>query len=303
MLVSKLFSVALAVQTAAAYGWSTYREILEGTNNADEISYWELDRSNIIWLYIQIRVGGDHASLIKDFKTLVNNYRNKGVSLIPRVRYGDANGEVIAEPNDSALILKDVAQWAGIFTEVSSLIDIPLIQAGFLGLWGEWHSGPFCKEHGIRDSKRNLEVKKQIVEALQKTGKKIAIRYPADHKALFPGSRAVTIHNDCIFNGGPKGYDGGTFPDEDRQTWVDYTKQVASGNFYGGEGCNQASDSTYNWSNWTDVCGSNGLVKYINEFQISYMNPGNPPEMDKLFNDRNQKACTDAIGAALKKYN
>ena len=107
---------------------------------------------------------------------------------------------------------------------------------------------------------------------MQASGIKVALRYPRDHQALFPGDRAVTLHNDCIFNGGPDGHDGGTFPVGDRQTWVDYTRQVAGGNTFGGEGCNQAGDSTYDWTNWTDLCGDNGLVPYIEQFQIAYLN-------------------------------
>ena len=115
----------------------------------------------------------------------------------------------------------------------------------------------------------------------------MALRYPRDHQALFPDDRAVTLHDDCIFNGGPDGYDGGTFPEGDRQTWVDYTKRVAGGNTFGGEGCNQAGDSTYDWSNWTDLCGADGLVPYIEQFQIAYLNvsacpsviQSNPAEM------------------------
>jgi hypothetical protein len=117
-----------------------------------------------------------------------------------------------------------------------------------------------------------LEVKKAVVDTLRGTGLKLALRYPQDHQALYEGDRSVTIHNDCIFNGGPSGFDGGTFPANDRQRWVDYTKEVASGNSYGGEGCNQAGDSTYDWTNYDDVCGSNGLEAYIHEFQISYFN-------------------------------
>ena len=88
----------------------------------------------------------------------------------------------------------------------------------------------------------------------------------------------MTLHNDCIFNGGPQGTDGGTFPgvdEPDRQQWIDYTMQVGGGNSYGGEGCDQAGDSAYNWTDWTDLCGDNGLVPYINQFQIAYMNVSN----------------------------
>jgi hypothetical protein len=98
------------------------------------------------------------------------------------------------------------------------------------------------------------------------------MRYPVDHKALFPDNRNVTLHNDCIFDGGPDGNDGGTFPSNDRQIWIDYTIKVAANNGYGGEGCDDAGDATYKWNNYDDLCGSNGLVPYINKFKIAYMN-------------------------------
>ncbi|RYP78988.1 hypothetical protein DL770_006783 [Monosporascus sp. CRB-9-2] len=303
MRIYELLLATLAVKFATAIGFATYKEIREGSDNSEAIAYSPLDRSHTLFLYIQIIAGWDHMQIINDFKTLAQNYGSSGMSVIPRVRYGNPDGSVTTEPSDQALILDDVETWAGVFSEVSGTIQIPVIQAGFLGLWGEWHSGPFCQAQGTDDSSANLDVKRQVVEALrQGSGHKVALRYPRDHQALSPGDRGVTLHNDCIFNGGPDGYDGGTFPAGDRQTWVDYTKQVASGNTYGGEGCNQAGDSTYDWSDWADLCGSNGLVSYINEFQIAYMNPGNPAPFQELFNDESWRDCVDAIQAALQQY-
>lgn len=113
-----------------------------------------------------------------------------------------------------------------------------------------------------------------MVEGLQSTGAKVAVRTPMAHKELFPGDRAVTIHNDCIFDGGPQGSDGGTFPGDDRQAWVDYTREVSRGNTYGGEPCSQAGGSSYDWSDFEHVCGPDGLKAYIEYFGISYLNVG-----------------------------
>ena len=44
--------------------------------------------------------------------------------------------------------------------------------------------------------------------------------------------------------------------------------QVAGNNGYGGEGC----EDTYKWEDYEQLCGSNGLVKYINDFQMGYLN-------------------------------
>ncbi|KAH6843159.1 hypothetical protein B0I37DRAFT_213615 [Chaetomium sp. MPI-CAGE-AT-0009] len=301
MRTSKLLAAVAVIELAAA-GFATYKEIRSDIDNSDAIAYYELDRSDTLFLYIQIIAGGDHQPLIEDFKTLARNYGSQGVSAIPRVRYGNVDGSVASEPADAALILDDVATWATAFSEVSGIIDIPVIQVGFLGLWGEWHSGHFCPEKGIYDTLENREVKKAIVDKLREVGPKVAMRYPQDHKALYDGDRGVTIHNDCIFNAGPKGTDGGTFPVEDRETWVSYTKEVASNNTYGGEPCDQASDSTFDWTNFAEVCGSNGLEAYIREFEFSYLNPGNPPAFQQLFNDPSWADCVDAIGAALDSY-
>lgn len=100
----------------------------------------------------------------------------------------------------------------------------------------------------------------------------MALRYPADHQALFNGSRAVTIHDDCIFDGGFNGTDGGTWPSDDRETWIDYIIEVAGNNTFGGEGCDNAGDANFDWSDYAALCGSDGIAAYIDTLQIAYMN-------------------------------
>ncbi|KAM0268383.1 hypothetical protein ACHAQH_010007 [Verticillium albo-atrum] len=285
-------AVAVAAQSTSL-GFTTYKEIREGSDNSDAIRYYELNRSNSLFLYVQIIAGQDHSDLIQDFKTLCRNYGAAGVSVIPRVRYGDAAGNFVTEPDDVHQVLTDVLTWGKVFSEASASIDMPVVQAGFLGLWGEWHSGPLSE---------NLKVKDAIVTNLMAFGLNVAIRYPRDHMALFGGDRTVTIHNDCIFNGGPDGYDGGSFPASDRQAWVDYTKQIASGNIYGGEPCNQAGDSTYDWEDYDDLCGPNGLAAYIDEFRIAYLNPGNPEALWELVYNSDRTECVNEIEAALLRH-
>lgn len=139
MRTSWILATGAVVNCAAAIGFATYKEIREGSDNSAEITYTELDRSNTLFLYIQIIAGGDHTALIDDFTTLAQNYGSNGVAVIPRVRYGASSGDVTAEPNDRDLILNDASVWAQTFLDVSDVIEMPVIQAGFLGLWGEWH--------------------------------------------------------------------------------------------------------------------------------------------------------------------
>lgn len=282
-LATATAAVAMAGQSTSL-GFTTYKEIVEGSDNSGAIPYYSLNRSKSLFLYIQIIAGQDHSTIIQDFKTLCRNYGAAGSSVIPRVRYGDATGSVATAPNDVYQLLTDVLTWGKVFSEMSGTINIPVVQAGFIGLWGEWHvreaniylpvivcvpdliflqGGPFGDDMRVKDA---------VVKILMAFGLKVAVRTPSDHKTLFNGDRAVTIHNDCIFNGGPNGYDGGTFPANDREAWVNYTKQVAAGNIYGGEPCNEAGDSTYNWDYYDDLCGPNELAAYIDQFQIAYLN-------------------------------
>lgn len=50
---------------AAAIGFTSYKEIVEGSDNSGVIAYSELDRSTTIFLYIQIVAGSDHSAIIR----------------------------------------------------------------------------------------------------------------------------------------------------------------------------------------------------------------------------------------------
>jgi hypothetical protein len=137
----KPFSILLCcavLQPVTAIGFTTYAQILEGTDNSGTVAYSAPDRSNTLFLYIQIVAGSDHSQIIEDFQTLAQNYGSQGVGVIPRVRYGNSDGSIATEPDES-ILMSDVSTWAGVFAGVSNTIDIPVIQAGFLGEWGEWH--------------------------------------------------------------------------------------------------------------------------------------------------------------------
>ena len=139
MRLSKLIVSLLTAGLSAGLGFTTYKEIREGTDNSPAVAYQPLDRSNALFLYVQIVAGGNHTGLIDDFNALARNYGEHGVQLVPRVRYGNPDGSVAAEPNDSAVLIADVKAWAAVFAAAADIIQIPVVQAGFLGLWGEWH--------------------------------------------------------------------------------------------------------------------------------------------------------------------
>ena len=141
-LVRYLALGVLLRRSSATVGFTTYKEIDEGVDNSDEIAYSGLfSRSSTLFLYIQITPdGADHTDIIDDFKTLAQNFGSQGVSVIPRVRYGWPNGTIATEPEES-ILMNDVSTFATVFQDLTGTINIPVIQAGFLGEWGEWHVG------------------------------------------------------------------------------------------------------------------------------------------------------------------
>lgn len=90
-------------------------------------------------MYIQIYAGQDHTAIIDDFNTLAQNYGSQGVSVIPRVCYQTPGTQDITTEPDTSVLFPEVTQFAQVFEDASSTINIPVIQAGFLGQWGEWH--------------------------------------------------------------------------------------------------------------------------------------------------------------------
>ena len=243
-LLVPLFLCFPSAWLVQASGFTTYKQLVEGADNAWNVAYHPLDRSDTLFVNVQILPNGsDHTALWNDFKTMCNNHAGKNISVIPRMRYGNADGSATPEPSDANLILSDLNAWIGVLNSTSSIIDIPIVQAGVLGLWGEWHSGPFCQVAGASSSSASLAMKQQIVNGLLSTGvARVALRSPLDHRVLAPSLTAVTIHDDCIMAQGPNGSDTGTFPEGgDGQTmayWRSYTQQVARINGgFGGERC------------------------------------------------------------------
>lgn len=283
-LLVPLFLCFPSAWLVQASGFTTFKQLVEGANNTWNVAYLPLDRSDTLFVNVQILPNGsDHTALWNDFMTMCNNHAGKNISVIPRMRYGNADGSVTPEPSDANIIISDLNGWIGVLNSTSSIINIPLVQAGVLGPWGEWHDGPFCQVAGASSSSASLALKQQIVNGLLSTGvAQVALRNPLDHHALAPNLAAVTIHDDCIMAQGANGSDTGTFLDGDGQTaayWKSYTQQVARINGgFGGEGCQDTSAAGYNWTDYATVCstGSNGLMAYINNMQISYLNVSIP---------------------------
>src|SRR5699024_7204160 len=131
-----------------------------------------------------------------------------------------------SEPDASeARVLAHIAQLEPLLRAHEDVIA--LVQAGFIGAWGEWHTST----HGLDD---DPDARRAILEALLDalpTSRSTQLRCPAYKEVLFgdplteaearSGSHEARVghHNDCFVSSES---DVGTYPSGERERWVSY---------------------------------------------------------------------------------
>jgi hypothetical protein len=165
--------------------------------------------------------------------------RQAGLKVVLRFAYND--GPYPRSDPDAPLlwVLRHVTQLGPLLREESD--TVALVQAGFIGAWGEWHTST----HGLD----NLVDKQAILEALLAelpADRHTQVRYPPDKQALYGGplspETALTgtpaartgHHNDCFLSSAT---DMGTYPEGEQEQWKQYLAQDALWVPVGGETC------------------------------------------------------------------
>ena len=217
--------------------------------------------------------------------------RQSGFKLILRFRYsdkGDAPWNVITS---------QIEQLTPLIRENADVIAV--LQAGFLGRWGEWHCWQASGEchDGATEKKYVLD---KLLAALEGTGVPVAVRYPPE-KARYLGdlqfdgydsvpqppapvtgfadgldgdARArIAHHNDCFLSSAD---DVGTYPNEPPERVEEWRSFVYAENRYlpyGGETCEAADSDEPSRSS-----GANALVE-MESAHLDYLNADYHPQM------------------------
>lgn len=182
------------------------------------------------------------ASFLSSLKSDFASARGTGVKLVVRFAYNRSSGGADAPIN---IVLEQISQLAPILQQYSDVIAV--VQAGFIGYWGEWH-----------DSTNNLDTltnRSKIANALLDAlpaSRMIEIRTPYRADDIFPtppdastafnGSKASRVgqHNDCFLS---SSNDWGTYQSSADRT---YAKQVTTYTPMGGETCDNGGLNSYN---------------------------------------------------------
>jgi len=220
--------------------------------------------------YMESDISPEYLQLIK---TNMQTLRDGGAKCILRFAYKTDMSEA-GHPWDASpeWVHRHIEQLKPIMQEYGDVILC--LQAGFIGVWGEWAytdhfvSGPSTpQEHALRK-----QVTLALLDAMPKN-RQIALRTPMFKKNMFLNSYKDTLtletaynetdvaricgHNDCF---GANASDYGTFiGKETREYWKKDTKYV----MMGGETCNVS-----------DYCKCQRSLQDMEDFHWTYLNSG-----------------------------
>lgn len=184
------------------------------------------------------------ASLLDDIRAGFAKVREAGVKAIVRFQYDDGEGYPGGANDASEVFMKrHIEQVAPVLQENEDVLF--LLQAGFIGAWGEWHTS-----QNFVDGPGGKEARARVFDALLSAAPKsrrVALRYPA-YKRMFVGAdptsfadlteenaRARAAHlNDCFLSSED---DVGTYQYEPMEILKAYLEEDTRYVPIGGETC------------------------------------------------------------------
>jgi hypothetical protein len=164
------------------------------------------------------------------------NARSAGIKVVLRFEYNSSSD---GEDAPKAIMLGHIAQLGPVLQRNADVIAV--MQAGFIGAWGEWHSST----NGLANPIDKTIILDAILAALP-ASRQVQVRTPMDKANAYPGSpltatiaydgsnvSRVAHHNDCFL---ASASDYGTYASP-YATWQDYIAQDSQFTAVGGETC------------------------------------------------------------------
>ena len=226
-----------------------------------------------IGFYLTDFIKGDISQSYLDMiQKSLDAVRTAGIKCVLRFAYQNSQN---AKPWDPTvdITLRHVEQLKPILQKNADVIFV--LQAGFVGVWGEW----YYTDNFIKDpsSDADYQPRRRLTEALLGAlpeSRQIALRTPQFKMRMYGLSLKDTLtaakahdgsprsrlsgHNDCF---GASAEDSGTFDNEtnDRAFWKNDTRYT----LMGGETCNVS-----------DYCKCAGSLKDMEDYHWTYLNSG-----------------------------
>jgi hypothetical protein len=168
---------------------------------------------SLVWIYFRLDNYRDRLidqTGLNTIRSVFSTARNRGLKLVIRFVYNPGPGSTsnpdLAQPDAPIdLVLQHIDQLKPILVENADVIAV--VEAGFVGHWGEWHSTKYLHP---------LEYRRAIVDALLQAlpkNRMIQLRYPRYKEIFYQGplttvqafsgtdQSRVGFHNDCFLAG------------------------------------------------------------------------------------------------------
>jgi Domain of unknown function (DUF4832)/Domain of unknown function (DUF4874) len=218
--------------------------------------------------------------------------RTAKIKVIPRFSYNfPKDGQSVANSPDASLDLTvaHINQLKPLFAQNADVIAV--MQAGFIGAWGEWHNS----SSGLDRPPAKAKILTALLAATP-TSRMVQVRYANDLKTNYPqalgataafrGSRQARtgFHNDCFLS---NQHDAGTYQ-PDRSALQNYIGKIAPFVAVGGETCDVTPKEHRSDCETTEL--------ELARFHWSYLNTNFfVPDLDRW----RQEGCYDRIGKNL----
>lgn len=223
------------------------------------------------------------ASYISQLNTALGYARAAGVKVILRAVYNYPNSETDLSAGDAPLsrIKTHIAQLAPTFQNNADVIAF--VQAGFVGVWGEWHHSTNGFNDDTPAASNWAEVKNALVAAVPDS-RFIQFRYPRHLMSWAPQSSLPTVaaaiqnkfrlgfHNDCFLSSVA---DVGTYSDDPttRSQEREYADRLGEVGPVGGETCDSSWDpNAVRRSTCSDILGEGAKYNFT-YLNINYWRP------------------------------
>lgn len=237
------------------YSVKTYRSASAAPITIDAVEMARFLKRTIFYTayyltdYMESDISEDFLNLIR---TNMQILRENGMKCVLRFAYSDSEQE---KPWDARpeIVQKHIQNIKPILQEYGDVIMV--IQAGFVGVWGEWY---YTENFNMKlVNKEDYALRKQVIDALldaMPKDRSVALRTPTFKRMMYADSYADTLtietahnqsdlarlscFNDCF---GADANDRGTFNGNDsREYWKKDTRYV----FMGGETCDKSAYCT-----------------------------------------------------------
>ena len=260
-------------------GWHNRRDVDgRGGNDVRDFSDVKAAGHTLVHSYLRLDDFKDtdklSASYLTDLQKALDAIRVSGLKVILRPSYVFSASPSVPE----ARILGHIEQLNAVISANADVVSH--LEAGYLGKWGEWHSGPYTELSSKSDGTTRYRIIKRILDTTPDTIP-LAMRYPMHIREILnelqvpDGSRPLTQvqrdrlghHNDCfLYDKSDRGtyakggiWFGNQTLEQQKQYAFDMITSYGGNKMMGGETCMSAIDRIDDWqndmtkANWTEI--------------------------------------------------